>query len=93
MTATDPDDDPPLHPQRKLNPTAKPPRAKDKRVNAVLKQCWEQGCWITITKKNHFYAWPPDGKQGVNIPGTPSDHRSLPNCVSLLRRAGLKIKL
>lgn len=87
------DEEPPLHQWRIDNPDATCPRAGNKAVRQILSQCWMQACAVQPTKKGHYRVWPGDSTVVVIVPGTPSDHRSLRNCASQLRRAGLKIKL
>lgn len=84
-----------MHPKRVANPDAKCPKVKDKTLNGMVMAAWDAGWWCEGTADGHAqcYAIPPDGSRGfiVTVAGTPSDHRTIPNTRSSLRRAGLKL--
>ena len=62
-----------------------------KDTEKVLKALKEQGWRIERTKKNHYMAYPPDKSKGpVDLGGTPSDHRSIRNALSLLKQRGFR---
>ncbi len=59
-----------------------------KEIRRLVKALQSQGWRVEETKKGHFLAYAPNGVGLVTIPGTPSDHRSLRNTVSELRKHG-----
>ncbi|GIU87459.1 MAG: hypothetical protein KatS3mg009_1974 [Acidimicrobiia bacterium] len=60
----------------------------NKEVNEIIKKLIRQG-WRVERGAKHWKAYPPDkSKRMITIPTTPSDHRSLKNVISDLRRAG-----
>lgn len=58
-------------------------------LKAAAERARKAGWTITQTRSGHL-AWKPPSGQTVFCPGTPSDHRSIANVISKLRRAGLK---
>lgn len=56
----------------------------------LLKTLEEQGCEIVHTKKNHYKIF-FNGQWITTLPGTPSDWRSLRNCIAPIKRAGLHV--
>lgn len=62
---------------------------RDLRNLAKLAQ--SQGWTLQPTRKGHVRFNAPDGATTVLAGGTPSDHRSTKNLLSLLRRSGLEV--
>lgn len=56
-----------------------------KRIPKTMRFVAEHGCSLERTKNNHYVVVCPDGYK-VHLPGSPSDHRSDKNALSLLRR-------
>ena len=56
----------------------------------LIKAAREQG-WRVDATRRHPVLFSPDGRAAVPVPTTPSDHRSLANLRSQLRRAGLEV--
>lgn len=88
-----PDDTKPLHPQRRENPKAKRPKANRGDVDMLLRICWDQGAWIVLGGNGHYKIYPPNLHRMIPIPATPSDHRTVRNKRSQLRRAGFDLKI
>ena len=61
----------------------------NKDVQRIVKAAKAQGFTVTTTGKGHpmFHR---DGKFVCTGPSTPSDHRSIPNLIAQLRRAGFQ---
>ncbi|GLF98233.1 hypothetical protein [Streptomyces yaizuensis] len=58
-----------------------------KEVNKLIKAIEKQGFTVRRTTKGHHQVF--KGSAFVTVlPGTPSDHRSLKNSLSYLKRAG-----
>jgi len=62
-------------------------RAREAR--ALVRQAVEQGCVLVPSRKHYKLRCP--GAEQIIFPKTPSDHRSLKNARSRLRRAGLEL--
>ncbi|MFH0246378.1 hypothetical protein ACGRHY_29055 [Streptomyces sp. HK10] len=60
-----------------------------KEVKQLIKKLESQGFTVEATRKGH-YKVSRKGAFVTYLPGTPSDHRSLKNCLSYLKRAGYK---
>ena len=65
-------------------------KATRKDVEALLAAA-EAADWRVVATSRHFACYSPDGVTIVNVPQTPSDHRAVKNCASLLRRAGVSV--
>jgi predicted RNA binding protein YcfA (HicA-like mRNA interferase family) len=65
-------------------------RATRREYQALVDLAQEQGWVVTLTGGDHLRFQGPDG-QLVFTAQTPSDHRSIKNAVSFLRRAGLVV--
>ena len=61
-----------------------------KEVKQLLRKVEAQGWRVVPTKSGHFWAYAPNGRDKVLIPGTPSDRRGLRNTIADLKRAGFK---
>lgn len=59
----------------------------DKELRDLVKALRAQGFEVEVTKKNHYLVR-KDGRRVATIAGTASDHRSMKNVRSHLRRAG-----
>lgn len=82
----------PLHKDRVANPDATCPKVKDGELRAMIEVAWKQGWWCKKSPKTgHVMCYPPDGGRMVLVANTPSDHRTVPNTRSALRRSGLRI--
>lgn len=68
-----------------------------KDMNDLIRLAVSQGWRHTRTSKGHHRLIPPPGQKDrngypafpVTLPSTPSDHRSIKNCMAQLRRFGL----
>lgn len=81
-----------MHAKRAANPGLKRPKVKDRQLDAMIASAWEAGWFCERTGSNHVMCYPPDPKgKPVLVANTPSDHRTVPNTKSMLRRSGLKI--
>jgi hypothetical protein len=80
-----------VHPKRVENPKAKCPKAKNKENAALVQAAWDEGWWCQMAKKGYIKAYSPDLETMIVIESTPSDHRSVANTRSRLRRAGVKV--
>lgn len=58
----------------------------------VVKAAKEQGRRAETTKKGHWRLYAPDGINIVHAAGTPSDHHSLENAISQMRKYGFEWK-
>jgi len=56
----------------------------------LVKSLQKQGFKVTQTKKNHFKVYSPDGERVAFLGGTPGDHRSWKNQISILRHMGYR---
>lgn len=61
----------------------------NKELRKIAKALEAQGFEVTVTSKQHLLVR-KDGKAIATISGTPSDHRSLLNGLSRLKRAGFR---
>ena len=61
----------------------------DKEYDKLLAMAVNQGHTVTRTANGHYRVEFRDGKGSVILPGTPSDHRSILNCIADLKRLGL----
>jgi len=81
-----------MHPKRKANKNAKRPKVKNKQLDAMVEAAWSAGWWAEKGQGGHVKCYPPDRtKAMVVVANTPSDHRTVPNTRSFLRRSGLKL--
>ncbi|MFD7553588.1 hypothetical protein ACFV9E_03490 [Streptomyces sp. NPDC059835] len=60
-----------------------------KEVKQLIKAIEKQGFRVRPTTKGHYQVYKGDTFVTV-LPGTPSDHRSLKNSLTYLRRAGFQ---
>lgn len=61
----------------------------NKQVKKLVKDLEAQGWRTEFTGSGHIKAMPPDREHSpVIIPCSPSDHRSLKNCLSNIRHRG-----
>jgi hypothetical protein len=65
-------------------------KATRKDVEQLLRAA-EAADWRVVSTARHFACYAPDGVTIVTVPQTPSDARSIKNCRSLLRRAGVPV--
>ncbi len=64
----------------------------NREVGRALEKCAAQGGVISLCGSGHYKVTPPDKtKPIVFMPSSPSDHRSITNIVSRLRRSGFKL--
>lgn len=61
-----------------------------KEIRKLIRALEAQGWRVEETGSGHYQAYSPNGEDIVTIPGTPSDHRSMRNTMSRLKRAGFK---
>jgi len=80
-----------LHRRRREQPQAQCPKVGDKALNEMITTAWAQGWWCEKTGSGHVMCYPPDRGRMVLVASTPSDHRTIPNTRSALRRSGLII--
>jgi hypothetical protein len=85
-----------MHAKREANPQARCPRVKDPQLRAMIQVAWSAGWWCERNSKGHVecYQWPVEGGgrgKIITVANTPSDHRTVPNTRSMLRRAGLQL--
>jgi len=83
------EDERPLHPNRKENPTKQRPKATRSDVDLLLQAAWFQGCDIVLGGNGHFKIYPPDGSRVIPIPQTPSGYKTIQNKRSQLKRQGI----
>ena len=57
----------------------------------MVTAAWEAGWWCEMGKKGYIKLYSPDGPEMIVMESTPSDHHSVANTRSRLRRAGLKL--
>lgn len=60
-----------------------------KDIRQLIKKLEAQGFTVTPTRNGH-YRVSKNGTSVTTLPGTPSDHRSMKNCLAYLKRAGFK---
>ncbi|MFI8085899.1 hypothetical protein ACIF6L_34555 [Kitasatospora sp. NPDC086009] len=60
-----------------------------KDLRALVKKLTVQGFEVEATKNGHLTVR-QDGRRVATLPGSPSDHRSMANCLAVLKRAGFK---
>lgn len=80
-----------MHPKRLEDPAARRPKVKDRQLDAMIERAWDAGWWCRPAGSGHVMCYSPDGRRMVDVAGTPSDHRTVPNTRSYFRRAGLKL--
>ena len=67
-------------------------RSSNKEVSDLIQKARNQGWTVIGSSGGHWIFRSPDKSQAqVVVPGTPSDHRSMKNAKSALRRAGLTL--
>ena len=64
-------------------------RVGNPEVREMLRVAEANGCRVK-SGSGHFSVYAPNGKI-VTLPSTPSDHRSVLNCRSQMRRAGIPV--
>lgn len=62
----------------------------DRELKKIAVKAVEQGWTISMTNGGHLKWTSPKGGQPVFTASTPDDYRTVRNCLSLLRRAGLQ---
>lgn len=63
----------------------------DRELKKIALVAVEQGWRITMTGSGHLRWLPPQGGSPVFTASTPDDYRTVRNCRSSLRRAGLRL--
>lgn len=58
-------------------------------IRGLLRNLEKQGFTVVHTKRNH-YKVSKDGQLIATLPSTPSDRRSLRNCIAILKKAGYR---
>ena len=79
-----------VHHKRAADPNAKRPKVKNKRMDELIRKCWEQGWWCERGGKNHVKCYPPNDQGMVPVPSTPSGSRTYANKLAALKRRGLR---
>lgn len=59
-----------------------------KDLKKMLAEAERQGWRVKRTKRGHYMLFAPDGVGKVTFSGTASDHRSLDNALSQMRKHG-----
>ncbi|OPC84199.1 hypothetical protein B4N89_27645 [Embleya scabrispora] len=59
----------------------------NKEIKNLIKALEAQGFTVVQSKSNHYKVY-KGGRLIATLPATPSDRRSLLNCIAVLRRAG-----
>ena len=81
-----------MHPERERNPRGKRPKVKNRELDAMIQAAWDAGWHCSKTSKSHVMCYPPDKTiKPVLVANTPSDHRTIPNTLSCLRKSGLSV--
>lgn len=62
------------------------------KMRDLIRELEAQGFTWRTTARHHILVYSPDGNVVTTMPSTPSDHRSMKNCLSQLRRAGFEWK-
>lgn len=84
------DDEIPIHPKRKANPTAQFSYVGDKKLKKLQKEAWNAGWWAE-PKKSGIMWLAPDGAGQVMLHGSSSDHHAYDNALAEFRKAGLQV--
>lgn len=61
----------------------------DKDIKRIIKALTKQGFEVAITKRGHVIV-SRNGRRVATLAGTASDHRSMKNALSYLKRAGFR---
>jgi hypothetical protein len=81
-----------MHSERALNPAGKRPKVKNRELDAMVAAAWDAGWKCSKTSQGHVMCYPPERTvKPVLVAGTPSDHRTIPNTRSALRKSGLNV--
>lgn len=75
---------------RAVRGTGKRRRATNPEVRELIRIAEANGCRVQPTGSQHFNVYAPSGKI-INLPSTPSDHRSILNVRSQMRQAGIPV--
>lgn len=59
-----------------------------KEIDNIIRAAKAQGFTEKKRKNNHVTLFAPDGSPATTLPSTPSDYRSLKNCLAALKRHG-----
>jgi len=70
--------------------TGKRRRATNPEVRELIRIAEANGCRVKPTGGQHFNVYTPSG-QIINLPSTPSDHRSILNVRSQMKKAGVPV--
>lgn len=63
-----------------------------KEIKDLIREIERAGGVVTMTKGGHWKVVNPTTRQCLRMPATPSDHRSLLNIRSRLRKIGLPLR-
>lgn len=58
-------------------------------IRGLLRDLERQGFDVERSKKSHYKVF-KDGRLVATLPGTPSDRRSLRNCIAVLKKHGYR---
>ncbi|MEU5900370.1 hypothetical protein [Streptomyces venezuelae] len=61
----------------------------NKDITGLIKKLNEQGFEVERAKNNHWTVR-KNGRRVTTLPSTPSDHRTMKNCLAYLKREGFK---
>lgn len=59
-----------------------------REMDALVRKLEDQGFTVEKLRNNHWRVKDGSGRFVTIMPSTPSDHRSMKNCVAVLKRAG-----
>lgn len=59
-------------------------------MRKIYRQARHQGWRVVQGNRMHTLWYAPDGATIITVPSSPSDHRSFPNCIARMHRAGLE---
>jgi len=62
----------------------------NKDMKKLIKKLADQGFTVTATRNGHYLVRDASGAAITSIAGTASDHRSIKNSLSPLKRAGFR---
>lgn len=74
----------------KIMETGRTIRVTNPDVRKLVDVARDSGCRVENTSGGHIRVYAPDGSV-VSLPSTPSDHRSVKNARSKMRRAGIPV--
>lgn len=75
---------------RTVRGTGKRRRVTNPEVRELIRIAEANGCRVQPTGSQHFNVYAPSGRI-INLPSTPSDHRSILNVRSQMRQAGIPV--